>query len=248
MIAHSTRSRARHLAGAALATILVGTGLSLTASGGIAAPSRIAPATLKPLLKPAPVAQPQLAEAASDDADAPAAAPTKAASWQANVQPTPPAAPAAPVAVPARFEVNLAAAAAAPVPPAPPVPPVAPTGAAWNVQIDAAKQAGEDARRAIANIDFAAISRDAVAQARAELERSCKHAAPAPAGESDQAAIARLSAGCFDRAAIQRQVQDALREASEEIRRDKDLSEVDRTRALAAIERSRAEMAQKFAQ
>ena len=102
--------------------------------------------------------------------------------------------------------------------------------------------AGEEARKAAANIDVAAITREAMAQARAELARECRHAKPAPANESDQAAIARLSAGCVDMAEINREVQDALREATEEIRREKDLSEADRARALAAIERTRAEM------
>jgi hypothetical protein len=46
-------------------------------------------------------------------------------------------------------------------------------------------------------------------------------------------------------AEINREVQDALREATEEIQHDKDLSEADRARALAAIDKSRAEMARR---
>ena len=110
-----------------------------------------------------------------------------------------------------------------------------------------ARKAGEEARRAVANIDHAKIAREAMAEARAELERECKHAKPGPADESDQAAIARLSAGCVDIAEIDREVQDALRQATDEIRRDKDLSDADRARALAAIDKTRAEMARKFA-
>ena len=244
MITRSNSSRARRLAGAALATILVGAGLGLTASGGIAAPSRMAPVAFKPLLKPAPVTQPQLAMAASGDGDAPAAAPTQAASWQASVEPTPPVAPVAPVAAPAPFEVNLAAAAAMPAPPAPPAPP----GATWDVQIDAAKQAGEAARQALANVDFAKINREAMMQARTELERDCKHAKPAAAGETDAQAIQRLAMGCVDMAAISREVQASLQQATEQIRADQHISEADRAKALAGIERARAEMAKKFTQ
>ena len=111
-----------------------------------------------------------------------------------------------------------------------------------------ARRAGEEARRAVAHSDFAAITRDAMAQACAELARSCTHARPGPAGESDGAAIARLSAGCVDMAAINREVQDALRQAVDEIRNDKDLSEAERAQAMAAIDRTRAEMAHRFAQ
>jgi hypothetical protein len=110
---------------------------------------------------------------------------------------------------------------------------------------NAAMQAGEEARKAVANIDIAAITRDAMAQARAELARECKHAKPGPANETDNQAIARLAAGCVDMAEINREVQDALREATEEIQHDKDLSEADRARALAAIDKSRAEMARR---
>jgi hypothetical protein len=45
--------------------------------------------------------------------------------------------------------------------------------------------------------------------------------------------------------AINREVRDALREAADEIRRDRDLSEADRARALAGLDRARAEMARK---
>ena len=85
-------------------------------------------------------------------------------------------------------------------------------------------------------------------EARAELERECTHAKPAPAGESDQAAIQRLSMGCVDMAEIGREVQEELRRAMDEVRADRGLSEADRAQALAAIDRTRAEMAKKFAQ
>jgi hypothetical protein len=110
---------------------------------------------------------------------------------------------------------------------------------------EAARQAGEAARLAVANIDVARIRREAIAEARSELERECTHAPRGPANESDDEAIARLSRGCVDMVAINREVSDALREAADEIRRDRDLSEADRARALAGLDRARAEMVRK---
>ncbi|HWI86065.1 MAG TPA: M56 family metallopeptidase [Sphingomonas sp.] len=237
MIALSTRSRARRLAGAGLAVILVGAGLGLTASGSIASPSAIAPASVKPLLRaqPSPQAHPiviadrktRTVTTTSDTGDAGDDMPVP------PVAPVPPEPPVAPIV---------------PIPPVPPIPPIAPIpmSAEQIQQIrNAAMQAGEEARKAAANIDVAAITREAMAQARAELARECRHARPGPANETDQQAIARLSTGCVDMAEINREVQDALREATEEIRQSRDLSEADRARALAAIDKSRAEMARR---
>jgi len=266
MIAHSTSSRTRRIAGAALATVLVGAGLGLTASGSIAAPSKIAPAAVKPLLQATP--QPQtvvdappapimIAQRDDDDAQADAKAPRTA---RAPLPPVPPVDAVAPVppAPPADAAPPLPPVAAmAPMPPMPAMPPIhAGMTPAQQREMERAlrhageeaRRAGEEARRAMAHVDFAALSRDAMAQARAELARSCTHAKPGPAGESDSAAIARLSAGCVDMAAINREVQEALRQAIDEIRNDKDLSEAERTQALAAIDRTRAEMARRFAQ
>lgn len=264
MITHSTNSRTRRIAGAAFATVLVGVGLGLTASGSIAAPSKIAPAAIKPLLRvaPQPQVQPQpepkpviVAARDLDDTDSTSPAPVAVADT-----PAPPAPPVDAVApVPPAPPTD-----AAPLPPVPPVsmapmPPMPPIHAgmspaqqremerALRHASEEARRAGEEARRAVANIDFAAITRDAMAQARAELARSCTHAQPGPANESDSAAIARLSAGCVDMAAINREVQDALRQAVDEIRNDKDLSEAERAQAVAAIDRTRAEMARQFA-
>ena len=257
MIAHSTRSRARTIAGATLATVLVGLGLGLTASGSIAAPSRVAPSSVKPLFNahaeplsaPQPDAKLTLA-AIQADQDSDSDAPVAPAVPHAPAMPLPPEPPAGVVPpVPP----------ASPMLPMPPAPPAAPLNhpgmsreqvQAMNESIrqatEQAKRAGEEARRAVANIDVAKITREAMAEARAELERECKHAKPAPAGETDSQAIARLSAGCVDMAEIAREVEEGLREATNEIRNDKDLSEADRARALAAIERSRAEMARKM--
>jgi beta-lactamase regulating signal transducer with metallopeptidase domain len=265
MIAHSTSSRARRIAGAALATVLVGIGLGLTASGSIAAPSKIAPASVKPLLRATP--QPQVSAepqpklimvAQRDDDDA-----KDHAQMRSDAEtPTPPVPPVEAVApVPPAPPAGVAALPPGPPPmaemaPMPPMPPIhAGMTAAQQRDMERAlrhasaeaRRAGEEARRAVANIDFAAITRDAMAQARAELARSCTHAKPGPAGETDSAAIARLSAGCVDMAAINREVQDALRQAVEEIRNDRDLSEAERTQAMAAIDRTRAEMARQFA-
>jgi len=264
MIAQSTRSRARRLAGAALATVLVGLGLGLTASGSIAAPSKIAPASVKPIFHAQPQAKLIMVadndKVAGDDADDNDSRDKDDGNKDGDSQtgddrdsavPGPP--PAAP---------------AAPVPPAPmagmvpPVPPVAMNGVMSREQIamihaqvrDAAqqaRQAGRMARREIAHMDFVKLdhdTHDAMIEARAELERECTHAKPALPGETDQEAIQRLSMGCVDMAEIGREVQEELRRAMDEVRADQRLSEADRAQALAAIDRTRAEMAKKFAQ
>ncbi len=106
-------------------------------------------------------------------------------------------------------------------------------------------QAIEIARQAVANIDVAAITHEAMAQARAELARECTHARPGPANETDNEAIARLAAGCVDMVEINRDVADALREATDEIRNSRDMSDSERARALAAVERARSENARR---
>jgi beta-lactamase regulating signal transducer with metallopeptidase domain len=270
MIAHSTRSRAHRIAGVGLATVLVGLGLGLTASGSIAAPSKIAPKSIKPLLQvqatPQPAPAPQAIVIADrttevalrtsgndhDQADA-VAPPTAPVAPRAPLSPVSPVAPIAPLA------------------PLPPLPPMnaklsaeqrdqireaarlageqaRQAGEAVREASEAARQAGEAARLATANIDFAAISREAMGQARAELEQTCKHATPAPPGETDSQAISRLAMGCVDMAAINREVQASLRDAMEEIRRDRNISNADRARALAAIDKTRAEMTHRFTQ
>jgi beta-lactamase regulating signal transducer with metallopeptidase domain len=267
MIANSTGNRTRRIAGAALATVLVGIGLGLTASGSIAAPSRLAPASVKPLFRATPQPQVQVqaqpeakpimlaarddgAQASDQDKDeaadapAPPAAPAQLAAPLPPVPPSgaPPLPPAPPMAA---------------MPPVPPMPPIhAGMSPADRREMERAlrhageegRRAGEEARRAVAHMDFAAITRDAMAQARAELQRNCTHAKPGPAGESDSAAIARLSTGCVDMMEINREVQAALREAAEEIRSNTDLSDADRARALAAIDHARMDMAHRFAQ
>jgi len=244
MIAHSTRSRARRLAGAGLATILVGAGLGLTASGSIAAPSKIAPASVKPLFNARPQAKlvmiadnGQTATKTGDEADrGDATLPTPPAEPAMPQQPVPPVSAVPPVPP------------VSPMVPLPPVPPVAVNGVMSDAQIEAMKQAGEAARQALANVDFAKINRDAMMQARTELERDCKHAKPAAPGENDAQAIQRLAMGCVDMAAIGREVEASLKQAMEQVRADQHISEADRTKALAEITRARAEMAKKFAQ
>ena len=281
MIALSTRTRARRLAGAALATVLVGVGLGLTASGSIAAPSKIAPKAVKPIFHAQPKAKLIMiadngdvatvndddndgdkdTQADNDDALAPTP-PVPPVPMVAPVAPQPPVAPPSPMA---------------PLAPMPPMPPVAMNGVsreqmreinesareagrqareqardasrmAGEQAREAARQAGEQARAAVANINFAQINHDAMMEARTELERECKHAKPAAAGETDAQAISRLSLGCVDMAEIGREVQTELAKAMEEVRADQRLSDADRAQALAAIDRTRAEMVKKFAQ
>jgi len=286
MIALSTRSRARRLAGAAIATVLVGVGLGLTASGSIAAPSKIAPTAVKPIFHAQ--AQPHLIMVAT--ADDASANPNdnednsdnndndnRSSSADGSVPPAPPAGPVgmippAPPAAPVAMVPPVPP--ISPVSPVPPVPPVAMNGVLTREQIRAiqdsarqaaqmarqqsrearrlgdeqARQAGEMARLAVANVDFEKINHDAMIEARTELERECRHAKPAVPGETDAQAISRLSMGCVDMAAIGREVQQELQKALDEVRADKDLSEAERAQALAAISRTRAEMAKKFAQ
>jgi beta-lactamase regulating signal transducer with metallopeptidase domain len=277
MIALSTRSRARRLAGAAIATVLVGVGLGLTASGSIAAPSRIAPASVKPIFHAQ--AQPHLimvaykGSAVTDDADENGNDNNNDNDNDnpPNVNPDAPAVPAPPVPPVGMVPPVPPVPAVGPVPPVPPVPMnnvlsreqiraihdsareaahMAREQARMSQReaMEQARQAGEVARQAVANIDFEKINHDAMMEARTELERECRHAKPAAPGESDAQAISRLSMGCVDMAAIGREVQDELQKALDEVRADKDLSEAERAQALAAISRTRAEMAKKFAQ
>jgi len=248
MIAQSTSSRARRLAGAALATILVSAGLGLTASGSVAAPSRIAPASVKPLFNAQPQAKLIMVADNSQSTTATVAKTSDDRDSDGGAAPTPPAEPALPVPpVPP-------VAAVPPVPPVSPIVPVppAPTVDVNNVmseaQLDAIKQAGEATRQALANVDFDKINREAMMQARTELERDCKHAKPAMPGENDAQAIQRLAMGCVDMAAIGREVEASLKQALEQVRADQHLSKVERDQALAGIARARAEMAKKFAQ
>ena len=261
MIAQSTSSRTRRLAGAALATILVGAGLGLTASGSIAAPSRIAPASVKPIFAAKP--QPRLIMVANNGkTDGQSAAGSDEDSEQADAAalPTPPVPPVAPASAVVPPVPPVPMANAMPMPAPVPMPMPMPMKAAMTkdqmAMIHAqvrqaalqAKQAGEMARAQLANIDFSKLNHDAMVEARTELERECHHAKPAVAGETDAQAIQRLSMGCVDMAAIGREVQDELQKALDEIRADKDLSEADRAQALAAINQTRAEMAKTFAQ
>lgn len=277
MIALSTRSRARRLAGAAIATVLVGVGLGLTASGSIAAPSRIAPASVKPIFHAQ--AQPHLIMVADKGSTATEDADDNGNDNNndndndnpPNVNPDAPAVPAPPVPPVGMVPPVPPAPAVGPVPPVPPMPMnnvlsreqiraihdsareaahMAREQARMSQReaMEQARQAGEVARQAVANIDFEKINHDAMMEARTELERECRHAKPAAAGETDAQAISRLSMGCVDMAAIGREVQDELQKALDEVRADKDLSEAQRAQALAAISRTRAEMAKKFAQ
>ena len=237
MIAHSTSSRALRMAGASLAVLTVGVGLGLTASGSIAAPSKVAPTAVKPLFQ----AQAQPQSTTISVADGPA----HQAVWSGDeaedgdvVAAASSSAAAAPVAAVAAIAPR---APQAPLPPAPPAPPSVLSADQVRQIHEASRQASEVARHAVAAIDVAAITREAMAQARAELARECRHAAPGRPNETDHEAIARLATGCVDMAEINREVQDALREAMDDIRDAQDMSEAERARALAAVERARSE-------
>lgn len=255
MIAHSTGSRARRIAGTALATLLVGAGLGLTASGSIAAPSRIAPESVKPLFHPQ--TQAKLVMVADTDQGSATTATQAGGDTESDAAASAPIPPAAPL--PPRDTMRPPVPPVeprAPMPPVPPVPPVGMNGVLSDAQIEEIKHAGEAGReaareaanQAIAATDFAKLSRDSMIQARTELARDCKHAKPAVAGEDDAQAIQRLAMGCVDMAAIGREVQASLKQAMDQVRADQHIAEADRARALAEIARARADMAKKFAQ
>jgi len=228
MITQSRRSRACRVGGLALVTTLTGLGLGLTASGSIASPSKMAPAALAPLLQPEPSRQLAMAEAGHT-------APTVAAKTELVVSPGAPAPPSAPTVV---------------VAPGPPTSPVTPAPlsteqvrAISEEASRAAAEAGEQARQAMAKVDYSGMQREALAEARAELERECKHAKPAPAGESDTAAITRLSLGCAD---VGNAVQEGMRAAIEEIRKNTELSEAQKASIIAALDQTRTALAGQF--
>lgn len=147
----------RTVSGIALAAALVGGGLALTASGGVAAEAATeAVAPIKAAwIEPAPPVPPVLPEVAEPMA-MPAAVVASA--------PAPPPLPA-PAALPI-----LVAPRAPGAPAAPPVPPAPPAGAASWYDPEAAESAAEAAETAAAAAEEAAERAAAVAEARAERE------------------------------------------------------------------------------
>ena len=230
MITQSRRSRACRVGGLALVTTLTGLGLGLTASGSIASPSKMAPAALAPLLQPEPSRQLAMAEAGHEHTT-----PAMTAKTELVVSPSAPTPPTAPTDV------------VAAVPPSPPVTPTPlsteQVRAISEEASRAAAEAGEQARQAMAKVDYSGMQREALAEARAELERECKHAKPAPAGETDTAAITRLSLGCAD---VGNAVQEGMRAAIEEIRKNTELSEAQKASIIAALDQTRTALAGQF--
>ncbi|WP_404712533.1 M56 family metallopeptidase [Sphingomonas sp. MMS24-J13] len=78
----------------------------------------------------------------------------------------------------------------------------------------------------------------ALAQARVQMATNCRYARPAIGPETDRQAIARLSAGCVDQAAIRTQISTALQKAREGLRNAQDMDERSRERALNAMDRA----------
>ncbi|SNS21286.1 Signal transducer regulating beta-lactamase production, contains metallopeptidase domain [Sphingomonas laterariae] len=233
MMAAAKRSRVRRLAGSALVGLLVGGGLMLTATGGIAASGAVEmprlalvdPVAALPAVQPVPVAPSAVA----------VEAPT------APVAPVAPAAPVAPVAVQAAAEADRVAAvaearAAAAEAVAQARESIATARVAEREARASAQQARAQAMRALANVDVDSEVRAAFAAARLDMERGCSERARRDAaGLDDRAAITALSRNCVDMRAIRSQVADALRDARADIRAA-DLPDAQRRRVTAALD------------
>lgn len=300
MMAKPNRSRMRRIGGGILAGATIVSGLALTASGSVAAPSRL-PGFQQAVMQmdgaglsfdhdngssmhaAALVADAPAAPAAIVRSAKPAAARAKPVSFADARRATAPA-------LQVSSDADGPTAPVAPVPPVPPVPDVAPVapiapdfaeaGRAARAAADQvraarhaaaiaeraaelaaaeqeraegraeAAQARAEAARARAErsavevrtaIDAAHIRETvtaALAQARAQMAVSCRSARPATGPETDRQAMARLSAGCVDRAAIHTQVVTALQKAREGLRNAQDMDERARERALSAMDRA----------
>lgn len=251
MIARSTRSRTRRLSGTGLAAGLIVSGLALTASGSVAAPSRIAPKAAQPLFRSSTEQSTDtngrttttsrtviVRTADADDVAMPIP----------PVPPVPPVAPMAPV-VPVKWGASMAP--IPPVPPIPPIPPVPPVPPVSDEATPAARAAAEAGARAaaagaraaaegeriaaatLARLDIGRMVEASLEQARAGMEAAC-------GGQPAQAH------GCVDVAAINREVADSLEEAAEEVRNDPDIPTAIRARILAQLSRAAAGTRQKL--
>jgi hypothetical protein len=293
MMAKPNRSRLRRIGGGVLASATIIGGLGLTASGSVAAPSRLpgfqqavmqmdgagpsfdhdngssmhaaalltnTPAVPVSAVRPAkPAAAPPKPVHLADARRATAPALQVRSDADGLTAPVAPVPPVVPVA---------------PVPPIPPVPPVASDFAeAGKAARHAAAMAERAAQRAEAEqeraegraeaararaeaararaersavdvrtaIDAAHIRETvtaALAQARAQMAASCRYARPATGPETDRQAIARLSAGCVDRAAIHSQIVTALQKARGGLLNAQEMDERTRERALSAMDRA----------
>jgi beta-lactamase regulating signal transducer with metallopeptidase domain len=218
MIAVFTRQRSWSRLGLGLAAVLVVAGLTLTASGGMAATSQI---ITTPMI--APVVTAEIVVPPTP----PRPMPTKAA--KAVTAPPPPAAPAAP---------SAPEAPAAPAAPAAPRAPSAAQAADLTRTAAEARAAAEAARAdwSAANID--ATVRQALWQARQELTRQCGKAHLAAGAWSEAEPIDRLAARCVDVRAINAEIARSLRAAAIEVRAREEMPEVIRRRVIDSLERS----------
>jgi bla regulator protein blaR1 len=221
MIARQDRSITNRRIGAGLTASLVAGGLMLTASNSVAATTRILQVPTEPAAMVARYVAPVPA-AAPTPPSAPAAPRATTPTRPAPAAPQAPAAPAAPATVDARAAADLAAASAD----------IAAHAA------DLALAATETARARWSDEQTEAARREALAEARRELESECRYAAPARGPESDADAVQRLSTGCVDRHAIRAEVARGLRQAAADLRRDPSLPDHARERMTASFERA----------
>lgn len=249
MMATGKIGRARRLGGAALVGLMVGGGLLATASGGVAAATGIDMprlAVAAPLAPLAPAAPAALAAPAQPAIQAVPLPPSVVAP-DAPEPPAPVAAPAAPrppvEAQTARERAARAREHAAML---------REQADRMREQAAEAREAAAEARaigrearreamRAQARADVIRVDVDrevhvALAQARAELARTCGNGRGRISAEADdRRAIATLAASCVDARAIRAQVADALKEARAEIRAA-DLTASQRASVLASLD------------
>jgi beta-lactamase regulating signal transducer with metallopeptidase domain len=288
MMAKPDRSRLRRIGGGMFAGAMIAGGLALTASGSVAAPSRL-PGFQQAVMQmdgarvtfDHDIGSSMHAAALASDAPAPivradksAAAPPKPVRFADARHATAPTLGvssgtdglAAPVHTVPPLPAVPPVPGVAPVPPVPPVPPMLPDFAETGKAARAAERAAAEQERAEGRAE-AARARAEAAQARAEragiqaqtaieaahvretvtaalaqvrvqMTASCHYARPATGPETDRQAIARLSAGCIDRAAIHTQVVTALQKAREGLRNAREMDERARERALSAMDRA----------
>ncbi|WP_380871543.1 hypothetical protein ACFB49_25290 [Sphingomonas sp. DBB INV C78] len=244
MMATIKTGRVRRMAGSALAGALVGAGLVLTASGGIAAKTGLeiprlaavdpvtAPAPV-PAVKPVPVVASVVAPDASSIAE-PADAPVPP---MAPVAPTPVVA-SDPETVAQNAELARERAAEARERAAEARAEARERAAEAREIEREARQAQREAMREVADMDIEGQVRAAMAEARADLERECGNrpgAKRVSASMDHGQAMAVLASNCVDVRAIRAEVADALREARDDIRRS-DLTSDQRRRATAALD------------
>ena len=217
----------------ALAVALIGSGLGLTASGGLAADTtRDIVADQVEAIETAIPASANIAAIATPAVPAPPAVADHAGAVPAPIAPLPPVANADP--------------AQPPVPPVPPMPPVAPDLREAHAAIREARAAHADAERHVAEAMRVAHAQARLADAQARIvTRSVKISASADCKGSARAMVTTDGTGAVidrteyclpDRAQIRRQTLDALKEVRSDLDADRAMDATARRQAVASID------------